>query len=302
MFANRWIVLASALLVLSGSNGIAKAQNLQGDESPVGSPKIRRDVVYGHKDGLALTMDVFHPSGPKNDAAVIYMVSGGWYSRWSPPEELMGFFGPYLQKGYTMVAVRHGSSPRYGIPDAVSDVRRAIRYLRVNADDLGFDPDRMGAMGMSAGGHLSLVLATTGDDGQPNAKDRVLRASSRVTAVAAMVPPTDLTVCVWGAEESLPSYRGFPALDLAVEEAAKFSPKLHVTKDDAPALVISGTLDDLVPARHGEWIAEEYKKVGVEHRLLLLEADHGLTGKQTKALKAVADWFDEQLKPSPTQQ
>ena len=70
----------------------------------------------------------------------------------------------------------------------------------------------------------------------------------------------------------------------------------------APALVISGTLDDLVPARHGEWIAEEYKKVGVEHRLLLLEADHGLTGKQTEALKAVADWFDEQLKPSRTQQ
>ncbi|MEC8304527.1 MAG: alpha/beta hydrolase, partial [Planctomycetota bacterium] len=202
MVAKRWIVLASALLALSGSNGIALAQNLPGDESPAGSPKIRRDVVYGHKDGLALTMDVFHPSGPKNDAAIVYMVSGGWYSRWSPPEELMGFFGPYLQKGYTMVAVRHGSSPRYGIPDAVSDVRRAIRYLRVHADDLGFDPDRMGAMGMSAGGHLSLVLATTGDDGQPNAKDRVLQASSRVTAVAAMVPPTDLTVCVWGAEES----------------------------------------------------------------------------------------------------
>ena len=207
----------------------------------------------------------------------------------------MGLFSPYLEKGYTMVAVRHGSSPRYGIPDAVSDVRRAIRFLRLHSEDYGVNPERIGVMGMSAGGHLSLMLATTGDDGSPRSTDPILKMSNRVKAVAALVPPTDLTVCVWEGREFIPAYKQFPALDMSVEEAAKYSPKLHVTSDDAPALIISGTLDALVPPRHGEWIAEEYKKQNVEHRLMLLEADHGLTGKQAEAFQAMSDWFDKHL-------
>ena len=281
-----WLVLVGALSVqlLVVESGLAQDK-----------PKIRGDVVYGHKDGLALTMDVFSPAGEKNGAAIAFMVSGGWVSRWSPPEQLMGLFSPYLEKGYTMVAVRHGSSPRYGIPDAVSDVRRAIRFLRLHSEDYGVDPERIGVMGMSAGGHLSLMLATTGDDGSPRSTDPILKMSNRVKAVAALVPPTDLTVCVWEGKEFIPAYKQFPALDMSVEEAAKYSPKLHVTSDDAPALIISGTLDALVPPRHGEWIAEEYKKQNVEHRLMLLEADHGLTGKQAEAFQAMSDWFDKHL-------
>jgi len=281
-----WLVLVGALWVqlLVVESGLAQDK-----------PKIRGDVVYGHKDGLALTMDVFSPAGGKNGAAIAFMVSGGWVSRWSPPEQLMGLFSPYLEKGYTMVAVRHGSSPRYGIPDAVSDVRRAIRFLRLHSEDYGVNPERIGVMGMSAGGHLSLMLATTGDDGSPRSTDPILKMSNRVKAVAALVPPTDLTVCVWEGKEFIPAYKQFPALDMSVEEAAKYSPKLHVTSDDAPALIISGTLDALVPPRHGEWIAEEYKKQNVEHRLMLLEADHGLTGKQAEAFQAMSDWFDKHL-------
>lgn len=281
-----WLVLVGALSVqlLVVESGLAQDK-----------PKIRGDVVYGHKDGLALTMDVFSPAGEKNGAAIAFMVSGGWVSRWSPPEQLMGLFSPYLEKGYTMVAVRHGSSPRYGIPDAVSDVRRAIRFLRLHSEDYGVNPERIGVMGMSAGGHLSLMLATTGDDGSPRSTDPILKMSNRVKAVAALVPPTDLTVCVWEGKEFIPAYKQFPALDMSVEEAAKYSPKLHVTSDDAPALIISGTLDALVPPRHGEWIAEEYKKQNVEHRLMLLEADHGLTGKQAEAFQAMSDWFDKHL-------
>jgi acetyl esterase/lipase len=281
-----WLILVGLMpvQVLGVGNGVAQDK-----------PEIHADVVYGHKDGLALTMDVFSPAGEKNGAAIAFMVSGGWVSRWSPPEQMMGLFGPYLEKGYTMVAVRHGSSPRYGIPDAVRDVRRAVRFLKLNAKGYGVDPERIGVMGMSAGGHLSLVLATTGDDGNPGSTDAVLKTSNRVKAVAAIVPPTDLTVCVWEGKEFIPAYKQFPALDMSVEEAAKYSPKLHVTSDDAPALIISGTLDPLVPPRHGEWIAAEYKKQNVEHRLILLEADHGLTGKQAEAFQAMSQWFDKHL-------
>lgn len=256
---------------------------------------IRADVVYGHKDGLALTYDVFIPQNA-DGSAIAFMVSGGWYSRWAPPEQMKAFFAQYLDEGYTVFAVRHGSSPVYGIPDAVSDVRRAIRHIRLHAADNGIDASRLGAMGMSAGGHLSLMLATTGDDGDANASDPVLRVSSRVAAVAALVPPSDLRVAVWEAEEALPAYRNFPALDMSVQEAKQYSPVVFVTKDDAPALIISGTQDELVPPRHGEWIAAEYEKRNLEHRLLLLEADHGLQGKQDEAFAAVREWFAKHLK------
>src|SRR6056297_214719 len=89
------------------------------------SVQIQADVVYGHKDGLALTMDVFQPETEPNGAAILFMVSGGWFSRWSPPATMQSLFQPYLDRGYTMMAVRHGSSPRYSIPEVVSDVRRA---------------------------------------------------------------------------------------------------------------------------------------------------------------------------------
>ena len=212
------------------------------------------DVVDGHKDGLAMTMDLCAPE-KKNGAANVFIVSRSWVSRWAAPESLQWMFAPYLAKVYTGFAVRHGSRPKYGIPDAVADVRRAIRFIRHRARVDGIDPERIGVMGTSAGRHLSLMLATRadeGDPGNPSASDRILRESSRVQTVVAFVPPTDLTVAVWSAEEWLPTSKGFPALDLSIEEAAKYSPKLHVTKDDAPALVISGTQDKLDPPRHGK--------------------------------------------------
>ena len=85
---------------------------------------------------------------------------------------------------------------------------------------------------------------------------------------AALVPPTDLRVAVWEAPESLPAYRNFPALDLAMEKAGPNSPLVHVTPDDAPALVIMGGKDELVPPKHGRWIAEAYKREKVVHKLI----------------------------------
>jgi acetyl esterase/lipase len=259
------------------------------------SSEIEPDVVYGHKDGLALTMDVYQPESAANGAAILFMVSGGWYSRWAPPEQTKPLFQPYLDKGYTMMAVRHGSSPRYSIPEAVSDVRRAVRFVRKNAKRFRVDPDRLGVLGMSAGGHLALMLGTTGDDGEPDAKDDLSRVSSRVAAVVALVPPTDLRVAVWDAPESLPAYRNFPALNLPLKEAGQNSPLVHVTEDDAPSLVIMGGKDDLVPAKHGRWIDEAFRKKGVQHKLIVLpDAGHGLAGDENRAtvVREAIGWFD----------
>src|SRR5687767_10152330 len=86
------------------------------------------DVVYGHKDGMALTFDVIKPKSGANGAAVIYMVSGGWVSSFTPPQQMATRFAALLDKGFTVIPVRHGSSPKYVIPEIVADVRRAIRF------------------------------------------------------------------------------------------------------------------------------------------------------------------------------
>ena len=124
------------------------------------------DVVYGHKLGMALTLDVFKPSGDANGAGILYMVSGGWVSRWRSPERMVRGFQPLLDKGFTVFAVRHGSSPRFKVPEAVADVRRAVQFVHANAADFGVDPTRLGVYGGSAGGHLSLMLglAPAGDE------------------------------------------------------------------------------------------------------------------------------------------
>ena len=248
------------------------------------SASIQPDIVYGHKDGLALSMDLFRPEGEPNGAVIMFMMSGGWFSSWAPPVQVKPLFAPYLQAGYTVLAVRHGSSPRYSLPEAVSDVRQAVRFTRKNAQQLRVDADRIGAMGMSAGGHLALMLGTTGDNGQPDAENELDRISSRVASVVALVPPTDLSVMVWDSPESLPAYRSFPALNLPIEDAKRNSPLLQVSPDDAPSLVFMGEKDDLVPAKHGRWIDEAFQREHVTHKLIVFpDAGHGLEGDDTRA-------------------
>ena len=255
--------------------------------------QITPDMVYGHKDGMALTFDVFQPEGGHN-VGVLFMVSGGWYSRWAPPEQTMGLFKPLLDKGFTVFAVRHGSSPKYVVPEVVSDVRRSVRFIRLHAKRFGVDPERLGVCGASAGGHLSLVLATTSDPGDPNAEDEVLRVSNRVAAVVAYFPPTDLRPYV---KEDSPYRVNFPALRFDPNEADEVSPLRHVSPDDPPILLIHGDNDTLVPLWHSEKMRDALKAQGVENDLLVIEgAGHGFRGADAqRGNEAWVGWFEKHL-------
>jgi acetyl esterase/lipase len=255
---------------------------------------ITADVVYGHKDGLAMTFDVFRPKEQPNGAGVLFMVSGGWYSRWSPPQPDGGQFAPLLKAGFTVFAVRHGSSPRYVIPEIVDDVRRAVRFVRANAQQFGVDPDRLGVTGGSAGGHLSLVLGTTGDNGDPQAKDPLLRTSDRVAAVVAYYPPTDLRPWV---EPSSRYYQTYPALRFEPARAAAYSPVLQVTPDDPPTLMIHGDKDLIVPLDHSQKILAQYQQKKMPAELLLIPgAAHGFKGDDgQRAADARVAWFQKYL-------
>src|SRR5215510_1722118 len=150
--------------------------------------KRTEDVIYGRKFGTALTLDVFQPEKP-NGAAIIYAVSGGFFSSHEAINPKS--YQPFLDRGYTVFAVVHGSQPKFQIPEITQDMHRAVRFIRHNAAKWGIDPNKFGVTGGSAGGHLSLTLGTQGSAGKVDAKDPIDRESSRVQAVACFFPPTD---------------------------------------------------------------------------------------------------------------
>lgn len=286
---------AIAVALVACSHEAARA-----DDAPV---EIRRDVAYGHKDGLALTMDVVTPKEPKpNGAGILWIQSGGWYSGWAAPEALLPACRPLTDKGFTVFIVRHGSAPKYAMPEAVEDVRRAVRFIRMEAKDLGVDPDRLGAYGGSAGGHLSLMLATASDEGDPKAKDEVLRQGDRIAAAVALFPPTDLRGWVNNPPEAIKRVPGLkPPLtfDPAKEEGC--SPLLQVTPDDAPTLLIHGDKDELVPIEHSQKIQAAFEKEKVDGKLIVIEgAGHGFSPEQNKAtvVPSLVKWFEDHLAAS----
>jgi acetyl esterase/lipase len=275
---------------------------------------VTADVVYGHKAGMALTFDVFAPTGEPNGAGILNMVSGGWVSRWRAPEEARVAYEALLDKGFTIFSVRHGSSPRFNVPEAYADVTRAVRFIRLHASEYGVDPDRLGVYGGSAGGHLSLMLGLASDEGDPDATDEVLRASSRVAAVVANYPPVDLRMRSMTSERFPPELpeRGlffagglvpgaadrFVAVDFEDELRASVSPILHVTPDDPPTLLIHGDADALVDINNSRMMLEVLQSTGIDTDLVVIEgAGHGYRTPEDRAeaSTALVGWFEQHL-------
>lgn len=250
---------------------------------------IKADVVYGHKDGMALVYDVLQPANA-NGAAVVYMVSGGWFSVWAPPENRARQFSDLLDAGFTVIPVHHGSAPRYYVPEAYSDVSRALRHIKLHAAEHGIDPARIGVTGGSAGGHLSLMLGLNSDKGITDATDEILRHANDVAAVVAYFPPVDLR------EITGPSER-FPALNFEKEKAAQISPILLADPSDPPTLLIHGDADDLVNISNSVIMHEEFKKQNVVSEFITIPgAGHGFRGADAElAAAARLDWFKKHL-------
>src|SRR6267142_2647732 len=257
------------------------------------------DVVYGHKDGMALTFDIFKPKTHTNGAAIIFMVSGGWISNYVPPAQALPRYQELLDAGFTVITLRHGGSPKYLIPEIVGDVRRGVRFIRYNAKSWGIDPNRLGVYGGSAGGHLSLMIGLASDNGDPAAKEDFMKESDRVAAVVAYFPPVDLRQIARGLN---PPASGtvldrFPALNFEKEKAADYSPIVFVTPDDPPTLLIHGDQDDLVNISNSQTIFEAFKKNNVKTDFITMPgAGHGFKGEDAKrAMAATVSWFEQTL-------
>lgn len=273
------------------------------------------DVIYGRKHGTALTLDVFAPPKP-NGRGVLFMVSGGWFSSHAGINP--AFYRPFLDRGYTVFAVVHGSQPKYTIPEVLDDIHRAVRFVKANAGKYGVAADKLGITGASAGGHLSLMQGTAGQPGDPKARDPIDRQPSGVAAVACFFPPTDFLN--YGApgnvalgEGTLTNFRppfefwerekGSNALKLITDRERRkeigrqISPVTHVSAKSAPTLIIHGDADKLVPIQQAEVMVAKLKEAGVPAELVVKKgAAHGWADI-VKDVATCADWFDKHLAP-----
>jgi formylglycine-generating enzyme required for sulfatase activity/acetyl esterase/lipase len=314
MLRNCWAtagLLLLGVLLICGERAAA--------ETPATAPEkldieLMPDVVYDHKVGLAMTFDVLKPRKNANGAGILVIISGGWHSTWFYPEVAIGntysgwFDGRRLMsKGFTIFLVRHGSGEKFLLPEIVDDVRRSVRFIRSNPKPYGVDPDRLGVVGCSSGGHLTLMLANASDEGVPNPAhwDWLQRYSDRVAAAVAYYPPTDIRP--WFKTDKWKDFQAFrfdPAL------AGTYSPLLFVSGKSAPTLLLHGDKDPGVPIEHSLNIQAEYKKNNVPCELMVMKGcGHAFAGddghwplgdEARQAAEARDAWFVKWLaKPQP---
>jgi acetyl esterase/lipase len=274
-----------------------------------------RDVIYGRKFGTCLSMDVISPKSNSNHRGLIFVVSGGWTSNHETIEGFGVKLGAgFVQRGYTIFAVVHGSQPKFTIPEAIEDMHRAVRYIRANAKRFDIDADHIGIFGASAGCHLSLMQGVGGKPGNPKAADLVDRQSSAVQAVSGFFPPTDFFN--YGKEGAsaeeviklIPAPFDFRNYDVkkrafvtvSPEERKEIlraiSPVYHVTDKTPPTLLVHGDKDKLVPLQQSEVMIAKLNEHKVPCKLIVKEgADHGGPPFE-KELPTLIDWFDKYLK------
>lgn len=264
-----------------------------------------RDVIYMKAGGAAFTMDVFKPKTP-NGAAIIFLVSGGWFSSHEGinPEMAAGF----NNAGFTVFEVVHGSQPKYTIPEIMKQITRAVRFVHSVAGTYGVDPNRLGLSGASAGGHLSLMTAGKADAGDPNSKDPVEQQPSTVATVGIFFPPTDfLNYGKAGAPVAINDLKFLifkPAFGLPLNPtpeqintiAHDLSPIYTVSAKFPPTLMIHGDKDDLVPLQQSESMRDALVKAGVTAELFVVKGGGHNAETVNGGIAHLIAWFTEKLK------
>lgn len=280
----------------------------------------QEEFVYGRKDGMGLLMTQLKPRGKSNGKAIISVQAGSWFSNFTMVERGIYYKRQYLDKGYNVFMVVLGSQPRYAIPDQVDDLKRAVRYIRYNAGQLGIDPDHIGIEGGSAGGHLSLIIATADDKINAAASDPVDRVSSRVQAAAVLFPPTDFfnwgfpgaaTINQREIQKQLRVYGAFdfrgwnnstltyePITDTAARNkiGKEISPIYAVSSDDPPIFIIHGDADMTVPLQQSQTFIAKLKEAGVTNNYVIKKGGRHNPDDMKPELDQFVDWFDKYLK------
>jgi acetyl esterase/lipase len=286
-------------LLLALLGGPAWGQNSGRPKLPEGVVR-HADIEYGKAGDVSLKFDVYTPrtESKKPRPVVVWIHGGGWQG--GNKSSGAGRLVPLVATGnYVGVSVGYRLTNVTAWPGQIHDCKAAIRWIRANAKKYNIDPERIGVWGASAGGHLVIMLGTSGgvkdlegDNGSPG-------QSSRVQCVVDFCGPSDFLAFGKGnpsmnrPNSPVSKLLGGPLKDK--EEVAKnASPVTFVSKDNPPFLIMHGTADKTVPIAQAERLDAALKKAGVDSTFVRIEGGgHGFGGPEVN--KRVQAFFDKHL-------
>ena len=259
------------------------------------------DVPYGRVKGSLLRLDVYEPANPTATArpAVLLIHGGGWTSFDKRTMRRMAQF--LANSGFVAVSVdyRLFHDPQNRWPAQLDDVQRAVRWIRANAAKYYVDPDHIGAFGHSAGAQLAALLGM--EDTRDNSDLALAKYSSRVQAVVDVSGPTDFAAEHPAADDIF--LNSFLGADYAThpEVWREASPAFHISKTNAPFLILHGTQDQNVPISQAQELYEKLQSAGVPVSLIKVNDVHTFQtpdARRQLAMESLA-FFNRYLTKTP---
>ncbi len=267
------VLLALALHFFAGSIASAQSANPPSNQPkpiplwPEGAPG-----ATGSTPEDIPSIQLYQPSTDKASGAAIVVCPGGGYGRLAPHEG--HDIAVWLNSiGVTAVVLKYRLGPRYQHPVMIQDVMRAIRFTRSKASEWKIDPNRVGVMGFSAGGHLASTAATHFDAGDPTAKDPIERIKSRPDLAIlcyAVITMNDPHTHKGSRKNLLGDAPSQEMMDLMSNEK-------RVNAATPPTFLFHTVDDAAVPVENSLLFAAGLRKAGVPHELHVYERGrHGV--------------------------
>jgi len=257
---------------------------------PEGAPRAR-----GQSPDDRPELYYFYPEGDARSETAVVVASGGSYGHHGGLHSEGFKTAAWLAKrGILAVVVRYrvGVFDAYNHVDFIADGKRAVRTLRSRATSLGIDPERIGMIGFSAGGHLASALATQcGEDlGDPASGDPIEQEPCRI-AFAVLVYPVITSDERYRHDRSWRNLLGgipSPSSDLI----RGLSTETQVTPNTAPTFLVHSRLDRKVHPRNSELFHEALLRAGVPTELWLFDdGGHGVgLARNERRMPEMATW------------
>ncbi len=275
---------------------VASCANLHAEEKA--AIESQKDVAYATVSDHRLELDLYSPQGLDHPVpAIVVIHGGGWMA--GKRQDMAQLAERLAEHGFVAATISYRLAPKHRFPAQIEDAKAAVRYLRANAKELNIDPEYIGAVGGSAGGHLSMMLglmdSADGMEGDGGNSEQ----SSKVQAVVNFVGPVHLPRDNYTPAQThiLTAWLGADPKEKQ-EELKTASPLTYISKGDAPLLCFFGTKDPLVSHDQAYIIVDALTRAEVPGRVeLLLGAGHGWAGQEMeRTIQATLNFFDEHLK------